>query len=196
MGKVYNKLNTGELMKRKFTNKELETSIRNFGEAQEKLNIKNVTEFMRYLNESSDHRINSFYKDNEIKIKNQVEKAKGLEVKFTNSELFWIEDFLDSRLYRYQNLARKAMNENNLVDAEYCVEHGRKIISLCKKVFIMLQYSDLIKDRKKYKNVRRREHSYRKAKDEPYYVPHARDDFNKIMKEIKRRKKLNLKVVN
>jgi len=53
-----------------------------------------------------------------------------------------------------------------------------------------------IKDRKKYKNVRRREHSYRKAKDEPYYVPHARDDFNKIMKEIKRRKKLNLKVVN
>ncbi len=60
----------------------------------------------------------------------------------------------------------------------------------------MLQYSDLIKDRKKYKNVRRREHSYRKAKDEPYYVPHARDDFNRIMKEIKRRKKLNLKVVN
>ncbi len=183
-------------MKRNFTNEELETSIRNFGEAQEKLNIKNVTEFMRWLRESSNHRINSFYKDNEIKIKNQVEKAKGLEVKFTNSELFWIEDFLDSRLYRYQNLARKAMNENNLVDAEYYAREGRMIMSLCKKAFIMLQYSNLVKDKKKYKNVRRRKHSYRKAKDEPYYVPHARDDFNKIMKEIKRRKKLNLKVVN
>jgi hypothetical protein len=196
MGEVYNKLNKGELMKRNFTNEELETSIRNFSEAQEKLNIKNVTEFMRWLRESSDHRVNSFYKDNEIKIKNQVEKAKGLEVKFTNTELFWIEDFLDSKLYRYQNLARQAMNENNLVDAEYCVQRGRMVMSLCKKAFMMLQYSNFVKDGKKYKNVRRREHSYRKAKNEPYYVPHARDDFNKIMKEIKRRKKLNLKVVN
>ncbi len=106
-------------MKRKFTNKELETSTRNFADAQKKLNIKNITEYMRYLNESSDHKVNSFYKENETKIKNQVEKARGLEVKFTNPELFWIEDFLDGRLYRYQNLARKAMNENNLVDAEY-----------------------------------------------------------------------------
>ena len=196
MGKVHNKLNKGELMKRKFTNKELESSIRNFSDAQKKLNIKNITEYMRYLNESSDYKVNSFYKENETKIKNQVKKAKGLEVKFTNPELFWIEDFLDSRLYRYQNLARKAMNENNLVDAEYYAREGRMIMSLCKKAFIMLQYSNLVKDKKKYKNVRRRKHSYRKAKDEPYYVPHARDDFNKIMKEIKRRKKLNLKVVN
>jgi|TARA_R100000455_G_scaffold17944_1_gene8771 hypothetical protein len=183
-------------MKRKFTNKELETSTRNFADAQKKLNIKNITEYMRYLNESSDHKVNSFYKENETKIKNQVKKARGLEVKFTNPELFWIEDFLDGRLYRYQNLARKAMNENNLVDAEYYAREGRMIMSLCKKAFIMLQYSNLVKDKKKYKNVRRRKHSYRKAKDEPYYVPHARDDFNKIMKEIKRRKKLNLKVVN
>ena len=138
-------------MKRKFTNKELETSTRNFADAQKKLNIKNITEYMRYLNESSDHKVNSFYKENEIKIKNQVEKAKGLEVKFTNSELFWIEDFLDGRLYRYQNLARKAMNENNLVDAEYYAREGRMIMSLCKKAFIMLQYSNLVKDKKKYK---------------------------------------------
>jgi tRNA nucleotidyltransferase (CCA-adding enzyme) len=183
-------------MKRKFTNKELETSVRNFSEAQEKLNIKNVTEFMRWLRESSDHGINSFYKDNETKIKNQMKKAKGLEVKFTNPELFWIEDILDSRLYRYENNVIQAMKENDFNTAEHFIQRGRMVMRLCEKVFLMLQYSNFKRDEKKYKNVRRREHSYRKAKNEPYYNAHARKHFNEAVKEIKRRKKVNLKVVN
>jgi hypothetical protein len=181
-------------MKRLFTNEELETNVENFSDSKKKLGIKNVTEYMRWLYESSDHQNYVFWKNNRDTIQNQMERAKGLEVKFTNPELFWIEDILDSHLYRSQNHVRRAMKESKLDLAESEIQHGRLLMSLCKKVFLMLQYSNFKKDEKKYKNIRRREHSYRLAKDEPYYVPHARKDFNKAIKEIKRRRKLNLRV--
>ena len=183
-------------MKRKFTSEELEINVNNFSDAQKKLGIKNVTEYLRFLKESTVHEDTAFWEIQRDTIQDQMQRAKGLDVKFTNSELFWIEDILDSRLYRSQNYVRQVMKENKLEEAESEIQHGRLLMGLCKKVFLMLQYSNFKKDEKKYKNIRRREHSYRLAKDEPYYVPHARGDFNKATKEIKKRKKLNLKVVN
>ena len=171
----------------------LDIRVNNFSEAKEKLGIKNITEYMKYLKDKHKYdRINKL-KENESKLKNNISKMKGYDVKFTKSNIFWIEDTLDSHLYGLQRnieIAIKEGKDDYLDYAESTVQQARMVARICEKLKIFMQYHKFKEDEKKYRRPGKRTFSIMDVQDTPGYIKDARRELTKNMKQIKKKRDL------
>ena len=183
----------------------LDIRVNNFSEAKEKLGIKNITEYMKYLKDKHKYdRINKL-KENESKLKNNISKMKGHDVKLTGSDIFWIEDILDSHLYGLQQNIEIAIKEGKKDDyldyAKSTIQQARMVARMCEKMKIYLQHHEFKEDEKKYRRPGKRTYSIMDVEDAPGYVKDARRQFTQNMKQIKKKRDLRhkrslLRVVN
>ena len=182
----------------------LDIRVNNFSEAQEKLGIKNITEYMKYLGDKHKYdRINKL-KENESKLKNHISKIKGHDVKLTKSNIFWIEDILDRYLYELQHkitIAIEKGRDDYLDYAESTIQQARMVARMCEKLKIYAQYYKFKEDEKKYRRPGKRTFSIMDVQDAPGYIKDARRKLTKNMKQIKKKrnliqKRFLLKVVN
>ena len=116
------------------------------------------------------------YNENEKKCKDKLEEAKGVPVKFSEEELFWLEDLCDKKLYRTQNEAEIAEDKETL---DNVVKKGRMYIRLCAKLNMAYQYTKLLKEKKK--TIGKRRYGLRTIKA-PYYLRDAEKEFAKWKK--------------
>jgi len=171
----------------------LDIRVNNFSEAQEKLGIKNITEYMKYLDDKHKYdRINKL-KENESRLKNHISKMKGRDVKLTESDIFWIEDILDGYLFRLQHRVEDAVKEGKddyLDHAESTISKARMIARICEKLKIYMQYHKFQKEEKKYRRPGKRTFSIMDVQDTPGYIKDARRELTKNMKQIKKKRDL------
>ena len=167
----------------------LDIRVNNFSEAKEKLGIKKITEYMKYLKDKHKYdRINKL-KENESKLKNNISKMKGYDVKLTGSDIFWIEDILDSHLYGLQRnieIAIKEGKDDYLDYAESTIQQARRVARMCEKMKIYLQYHEFKGDEKKYRRPGKRTFSIMDVQDTPGYIKDAKRELTKNMKKVKR----------
>ena len=171
----------------------LDIRVNNFSEAQEKLGIKNITEYMKYLDDKHKYdRINKL-KENESRLKNHISKMKGRDVKLTESDIFWIEDILEGHLYGLQRnieIAIKEGKDDYLDYAESTVQQARMVARICEKFMIFMQYHEFKEDEKKYRRPGKRTFSIMDVQDTPGYIKDARRELTKNMKQIKKKRDL------
>jgi len=171
----------------------LDIRVNNFSEAKEKLGIKNITEYMKYLKDKHKYdRINKL-KENESKLKNHISKMKGHDVKLTGNDIFWIEDILDSHLYGLQRnieIAIEESKEDHLDYAKSTIQQARMVARMCEKMKIYLQYREFKEDEKKYRRPGKRTYSVMDVQDTPSYVNDARRQLTQDMKQIKKKRAL------
>ena len=167
----------------------LDMRVNNFSEAKEKLGIKNITEYMKYLKDKHKYdRINKL-KENESKLKNHISKMRGHDVKLTESDIFWIEDILEGHLYGLQRnieIAIKEGKDDYLDYAESTVQQARMVARICEKLKIYMQYHEFKEDEKKYRRPGKRTFSIMDVQDTPGYIKDARRELTENMKKVKR----------